>query len=66
MDKLTNAHINEIGRYFHPKSLIVDKKPDPKSVQDLTEILIENTDGTYNSYKMIAGKWIKTGTNLTE
>ena len=62
--KLTSEHINEMGRYFHPKTQLVDKLPDPKSAKDFSKVFIKNSDGTHNSYEMVSGKWIKTGSNL--
>jgi hypothetical protein len=65
MSKLDSQNISELERYFHPKAQVVDKLPDVKSVKDFAEVYRKNTDGTYNSYKMIAGKWINTAKNLT-
>ena len=55
----------ELDTSYHPKSEIVEKLPDPKTVRDMTEVFIKNQDGTYNKYQMVQGVWIRTGVNLT-
>lgn len=64
MSKLNRQHISEFDRYFTPKPAIVTTLPNVKDVRDFTEVFIKNTDGTYASHKMIAGKWIKTGDGI--
>ncbi len=65
MSKLNSNDIAEIGRYFNPNGQIVTSLPNAKSVRDFSEVAIQNKDGnTFDTYKMIKGNWIKTGSNV--
>jgi hypothetical protein len=66
MNKLGSQELSELERYFHPKSLIVSSLPDVKTVKDSQEVYIKKSNGKYDSYKMVSGRWIKTGIDLTE
>ena len=66
MNKLNSNDIAEIGRYFNPNGQIVTTLPDAKSVRDFSEVAMPNKDGnSFDTYKMIKGQWIKTGSNVT-
>ena len=57
MIKLKKNDVNEIDRYFSPKSQIVDKLPDPKSVRDFTKVYVRQSDGSYKVYEMLEGNF---------
>ena len=53
--------LQELRRYFQPKTEVVQALPDPDTVIDMTEVVLKTTVGqetTYVMYKMIEGKWI--------
>ena len=60
MDKfqVTSQHESEIAKYFHPKTNVVTKLPVEK-VKDLSEVLLDNKDGSFTKHQMINGKWLK-------
>lgn len=50
--------IEEMKRYFQPKSELVKALPDRKTVRDMTEVILKDANGNYVMYKMIEGNWV--------
>lgn len=50
--------IQELRKYFQPRSELVIDLPEPLSVVDMTEVILKDSDGNYVMYKMIEGNWI--------
>ncbi len=63
--KITSQEIAEFERHFNVKARIVSQLPNPKDVRDLSEAIKKNKDGSFDTFRMIGGKWIKTGSNIT-
>ena len=57
--KVDSQHEAEIGKFFHPKHLVVTKLPDVKAVRDTQECSIRNADGSYTRHQMMNGSWIQ-------
>ena len=47
----------ELKDYFTPKAELVTKLPNAKDVDDLTQAILDNDNGTYSVYRMLKGSW---------
>lgn len=58
LDKANPELIQELRRYFQPRSEFVQALPDVNTVIDMTEVILKDSNGSYVLYKMVEGKWI--------
>lgn len=49
--------LQQFREYFAPKPEIVTSLPNPRGIENFKEVFIKQSDGTYNLYKMINGRW---------
>lgn len=56
---ISNEEIEQLRQYFAPVGEVLKTLPEVAEVNDLVEIVIKNSDGTYSLYKMIEGAWKK-------
>lgn len=56
---ISDEDIEQLRDYFAPVSEVVKALPEAASVNDLTEVILKQSDGTYDKYQLVEGNWKK-------
>ena len=56
---ISNTEIEQLRQYFAPVAEVLTELPTAAEIKDLSEVILKQSDGTYDKYQMVEGSWKK-------